>query len=87
LRGLWFLTLEIKYAIKCAAAPCYCGAGRATIDRYLLPTGPTAANPPHATANGTDRRTDTVALHIDRAPHAIRAVPANLNIGVSTCRT
>ena len=31
-----------------AAAQCCCGAGRAAIDRYLLLTGPSAANPPHA---------------------------------------
>jgi len=35
-----------------AAAPCWCGAGRAAIDRYLLLAGPTAANPPHAAAAG-----------------------------------
>ena len=39
------------------AALCCCGAGRAAIDRYLLPAGPTAANPQ------TDRRTDTVLFH------------------------
>jgi len=43
-------------------------AVRAAIDRYLLPAGPTAANPPHATAEGewdrqTDGRTDTVPFH------------------------
>jgi len=32
------------------AAPCCCGAGRAAIDRYLLPAGHSAANPPHAAA-------------------------------------
>jgi len=32
---------------------------RAAIDRYRLPTGPTAANPPHADAAGEwDRQTD-----------------------------
>jgi len=40
-------------------APCCCGAGRAAIDRYLLPAGPTAANPPHAAAESElDRQTD-----------------------------
>jgi len=35
------------------------GVGRAAIDRYLLPAGPTAANPPHAAAAGEwDRQTD-----------------------------
>jgi len=43
-------------------------AGRAAIDRYLLPAGPTAANPPHAAAavdnwGQTDGQTDTVPLH------------------------
>jgi len=42
-------------------APYCCDAGRAAIDRYLLPAGPTAANPPHAAAESElDRRTDTV---------------------------
>jgi len=33
---------------------------RAAVDRYRLPAGPTAANPPHAAerANGTERQTD-----------------------------
>ena len=40
----------------CCWAPC---SGRAAIDRYLLPTGPTAANPPHAAAAGEwNRQTD-----------------------------
>ena len=34
-------------AARRAAAPCCCAAGR-----YLLPAGPTAANPPHAAAAG-----------------------------------
>jgi len=34
-------------------------AGRAAIHRYLLPAGPTAANPPRAVAAGErDRQTD-----------------------------
>ena len=46
-------------AARRAAAPCCCGAGRAAIDRYLLPAGPTAANPPHAAATGEwDRQMD-----------------------------
>jgi len=41
---------------------------RAAIDRYRLPAGPTAANPPHVAAAGrwdrqTDGQTDTVPLH------------------------
>ena len=40
-----------------------CGAGLAAIDRYILPAGITAANPPHAAAavewdRRTVRRTD-----------------------------
>jgi len=51
-------------AARRAAAPCCCGAGRAAIDRYLLPAGPTAANLPHAAAAGEwDRRTGTVPFH------------------------
>ena len=33
-----------------AAAPLLLRAGHAAIDQYLLPAGPTAANPPHAAA-------------------------------------
>ena len=53
------------FAATChAAVPCCCGAGRAAYDRYLLPAGPTAANPSHAAAAGEwDRRTDTVPFH------------------------
>ena len=39
-------------AARRAAAPCCCGAGRAAIDQYLLPAGPTAASPPHTAAAG-----------------------------------
>jgi len=39
-------------AARCAAAPCFCGAGRAANDRYILPVGPTAANPLHTAAAG-----------------------------------
>ena len=53
------VTLPALAAARCAAIPC-CDAGRTAIDRYLLPAGSTAANPPHAAewANGTDRQTD-----------------------------
>ena len=52
-----------RRAAVCRAteAPLLLSAGRAAIDRYLLPAGPTAANPPHADAvvdSSTDRRTD-----------------------------
>jgi len=49
-----------------AAAPLLLGAGCGAIDRYHLPTGPTAANPQHAAAAsiaGTDRQID------GRTPH------------------
>jgi len=51
---------------------------------YLLPAGPTAANPPHAAAAGElDRRTDgrTLPFPIDRAPYTMRAVPITSFIG------
>ena len=45
---------------RAAAAPLLLGAGRAAIDRYLLPAGRTAANPPHAAAavDSWDRQRD-----------------------------
>ena len=74
---------------------CY-GAGRAVIDRYLLPAEPTAANPPRAAAAGewdrdgqTDRR--TLYRYMDPAPHTTPAVPMravtmkrNVKLGVET---
>ena len=48
------------------------GAGRAAVDRYLPPAGPTAANPPHAAAAGEwDRQThgQTPFRYIGPAPH------------------
>jgi len=52
-----------------AAAPLLLTAGRAAIDRYLLPAGPTAANPQQRRAavrwdRETDGRTDARQLHI-----------------------
>jgi len=47
----------------------------AAIDQHLLPTGPTAANPPQRRAAAerwegrTDRQTDARQFHIDPAPH------------------
>jgi len=41
-------------------------ARRAAIDRFCLPAGPTAANPPHAVAaaqNGTEGQTDVRQFH------------------------
>ena len=61
-----------------AAAPCCCGTGCATIDRYLLLAWPTAANIPHAAAAGeldrrairrTERRMDTVPFHRPCSAH------------------
>ena len=42
----------LAFAAGCrvAAAPLLLGIGRAAIERYLLPAGPTAANPPDAAA-------------------------------------
>jgi len=35
--------------------------GATAVDEYLLPAGPSPANPPHTMAqDGTDRQTDTV---------------------------
>jgi len=55
-------------------------AGRAAIDPYLLPAGPTAANPqqPHL-GRQTDGR--TLCRYIDSASHPILAVP------MRRCRT
>ena len=54
----------------------------AAIERYLLPAGPTAANPPHVAAAGawdgwTDRETNgrTPYRYIYRASRTMRAVP------------
>ena len=44
-------------------------ATAAAISRYLLPAGPTAANPPHATAVGEwDRQTDGHCTVLQTAP-------------------
>ena len=58
---------------KSVQLPTYAGnvtlpVAAATIDQYLLPTGPTAANLPHAAASDewyerTDRGTDIVPFH------------------------
>jgi len=58
-------------AARRAVATCCCGAGRATIDRYLLPAGLTAANPPHAAAAGEWNR--QIDRHTDEH-HTMRAV-------------
>jgi len=42
------------------------GAGSAAISRYLMPNGPTTANPPHAAAavdSWADERADTIPLY------------------------
>jgi len=64
------LPLVLRFAAACrAAAPCCCGAGRAAIDRYLLPTGPkqqtrhTLLQRANGADRQTDRQTDTVPLH------------------------
>ena len=58
-----------------AVAPCCYGTDRAAIDRYLLPAGPTAANPPHAAAAGTWTDGWTQDCCTDPAQHTIPAVP------------
>jgi len=50
---------------RAAAAPLLLGAGRAAISRYLLPAGPTAANPPQA-AEAVDNRTGQTDRRTDR---------------------
>jgi len=67
----------------CCCVPCCCGAGRAAIDRYLLPAGPTAANPPHAAAAGNwdSGWTDTVPLHRPWSAYTSRAVPVIRSVG------
>ena len=52
------------------------GAGRAAIDRHLLPAGPTAANPLHAAAavDSGDRQTDGHRTVTQTLPHTMRAV-------------
>jgi len=46
------VTLLAFDAERRAAAPLLLGAGRAAIDRYLLPAGRTAANPQQRSAAG-----------------------------------
>jgi len=53
------VTLPAFAAKRRVAAPLLLNAGRAAIDRYLVPAGPTAANPQQWRANdGTDKQTD-----------------------------
>jgi len=53
------VTLPAFAAVRRAtAAPLLLGAGLAAIHRYLLPSGPTAANPPHAAATVELEQTD-----------------------------
>ena len=47
----------VSWQQRCTARICCCEPGRAAIDRYLLPAGPTAANPPQRLNDGTHRRT------------------------------
>jgi len=62
------VALHVLPAVHHAAATRRCGVGHAGIDRYLLKTGPTAANLFHAAAAGKwDRQTrgwaDTLMFH------------------------
>ena len=58
---------------RAAVAPLLLSVGRAAIDRYLLPAGPKAANPPHAASavDSWDRRTDgrTLCRYTDPAAY------------------
>jgi len=53
----------------------YAAPAPAAVDRYILPAGRSAANPPHAAAavdrtdRQTDGRTDTRPLHRPRTAH------------------
>ena len=63
-------------------------ADRAAIDQYILPTGPTAANPQQQCAavgwdGGTDRQTD--ARQLRRPCSAYYARGANNDATVATC--
>ena len=58
--SMWVKEENKKFSFLCDTARSCCSAA---VDRYLLPAGPTVADPPHAAAT-FDRRTDTVPLHI-----------------------
>jgi len=62
------------------------GVGRAAIDRYLLPAGPTAANPPHAAAAGEwDRQTDGRFIdHIAYCAGSVRIIAVTCQSSYST---
>jgi len=51
-------------------------AGRAAIDRYIPPAGPTAANPPQdaAAVDGWDRQTNRRTDTVPYMPYAMRAM-------------
>jgi len=61
---------------RAAEAPLLLSAGRAATDRYLLPAGPTAANPPHtdAAVDRLDRQTDGPYRYIDPAAYYASSV-------------
>jgi len=72
------MALPAFTAGRSAAPPLLLGA----LDRYVLPTVRSAANPPHSTAavKRSDRQTDghTPYRYIDPAPHTMREVPINI---------
>jgi len=70
------ITLSIQTSL-CSVWHCrHSPTARRCFDRYLLPVGPTAANPYQRSVAGKwDRQTDTVPLHIYLAPHTMQAVP------------
>jgi len=71
------LLLDAVLRRRCCWAP-----APAALDRYVLPTVRSAANPPHSTAavKRWDRQTDgqTPYRYIDPAPHTMREVPINI---------
>ena len=71
----WFHIEQVHIQTSTLADIAKLGAGHAPIDRYLLVTGPTAANLP--VPDGTDRQTDgwTHDSCTNSAPHAVQVVP------------
>jgi len=53
---------ELRHLREMSIESWYAAPAPTASDRYLLPTGRSAANQPHAADRRTDRRTDTVSL-------------------------
>ena len=57
--GIKQVCVQLPTSAVNVALPAFAAARRAAIHRYLLPAGPTAANPPRVAAAGErDRQTD-----------------------------